>query len=337
MKNVNSKWLYLIVLALIWGSSFILIKKSLLGLSPYQLGALRTIITGIFLFAVGFNSIKSIKKHEWKWVILTGFLGSFIPAFLFAIAETEIDSAVTSILNSLVPLNTVLLGFAIFKIASTKRQVLGVIIGFIGTSILIFKGAELNPNQNYLFAGYIIIATLMYAANVNIIKKHLQNTKPLSIATGNYVAIIIPAIVILCFTDFFNENTYSHPDFKMSMVYVVILSLFGTALAKVLFNTLVQISTPVFASSVTYLMPLVALVWGILDGNDSEKAEKAIEKTTEFFHSIGIKTKLSEYTSEFEGAAKEIETRFESRGMTGIGERGTLTPQDVKKIVEMSY
>lgn len=266
MKNVNSKWLYLIVLALIWGSSFILIKKSLLGLSPYQLGALRTIITGIFLFAVGFNSIKSIKKHEWKWVILTGFLGSFIPAFLFAIAETEIDSAVTSILNSLVPLNTVLLGFAIFKIASTKRQVLGVIIGFIGTSILIFKGAELNPNQNYLFAGYIIIATLMYAANVNIIKKHLQNTKPLSIATGNYVAIIIPAIVILCFTDFFNENTYSHPDFKMSMVYVVILSLFGTALAKVLFNTLVQISTPVFASSVTYLMPLVALVWGILDG-----------------------------------------------------------------------
>ncbi|WP_456438816.1 DMT family transporter [Psychroserpens sp.] len=265
MKNANNKWLYLIVLALIWGSSFILIKKALLGLSPYQLGALRTIITGIFLFAVGFNSIKSIKKYEWKWVILTGFLGSFIPAFLFAIAETEIDSAVTSILNSLVPLNTVLFGFTIFKIASTKRQVIGVIIGFIGTSILILKGAELNPNQNYLFAGYIIIATCMYALNVNIIKKHLQHTKPLSIATGNYVAIIIPAIVILCFTDFFNENTYSHPDFKMSMVYIVILSLFGTALAKVMFNTLVQISTPVFASSVTYLMPLVALVWGLLD------------------------------------------------------------------------
>ena len=266
MRNVNSKWLYLIVLALIWGSSFILIKKSLLGLSPYQLGALRTIITGIFLFAVGFKSIKSIKKQEWKWVILTGFVGSFIPAFLFAIAETEIDSAITSILNSLVPLNTVLLGFAVFKIASTKRQILGVIIGFIGTSILILKGAELNPNQNYLFAGYIIIATCMYALNVNIIKKYLQHVKPLSIATGNYVAIIIPAIVVLFFTDFFNENTFSHPDFKMSMVYIVILSLFGTALAKVLFNALVQISTPVFASSVTYLMPLVALIWGILDG-----------------------------------------------------------------------
>jgi drug/metabolite transporter (DMT)-like permease len=266
MKYTNNKWLYLIVLALIWGSSFILIKKSLLGLSPYQLGALRTVITGIFLFSVGFKSITSIRKNEWKWVILSGFLGSFLPAFLFAIAETEIDSAVTSILNSLVPLNTVLFGFAVFKIASTKRQILGVIIGFIGTSILILKGAELNPSQNYIFAGYIIIATCMYALNVNIIKKYLQHAKPLSIATGNYVAIIIPAIIVLCFSDFFNERTFAHPDFNMSVIYVVILSFFGTALAKVLFNTLVQISTPVFASSVTYLMPLVALVWGILDG-----------------------------------------------------------------------
>lgn len=266
MKKPNSKWLYLIVLALIWGSSFILIKKSLLGLTPYQLGALRTIITGFFLFSVGFSSVKSIKKQEWKWIILSGFLGSFIPSFLFAIAETEIDSAVTSVLNSLVPLNTVLLGFAVFKIASTKRQILGVVIGFIGTSILILKGAELNPNQNYLYAGFVIISTGMYALNVNIIKKYLQYVKPLSIATGNYVAIIIPAIVILCFTDFFNETTYSHPDFKMSLVYITILSFFGTALAKVLFNTLVQISTPVFASSVTYLMPVVALIWGLLDG-----------------------------------------------------------------------
>lgn len=266
MQNNTKKWVYLLVLSLIWGSSFILIKKSLLGLTPYQLGALRTIITGIFLFAVGLKSLKSIHKGEWKWIVVTGFIGSFIPAFLFAIAETEIDSAIASILNSLVPLNTVLFGFAIFKIASTRRQILGVIIGFIGTSILILKGADLNPNQNYLYAGYVIIATVMYALNVNIIKKHLQNVKPLSIATGNYVAIMIPAIVVLLFTDFFSEATYSDPDFEMAMVYVIVLSLFGTALAKVLFNSLVQISTPVFASSVTYLMPVVALVWGLLDG-----------------------------------------------------------------------
>lgn len=266
MKNIQVKWVYLFVLSLIWGSSFILIKKSLLGLNPYQLGALRTIITALFLFIAGYKSVKEIEAKQWKWIALSGFLGSFFPAFLFAIAETEIDSAVASILNSLVPLNTILFGFAVFKIASTKRQVLGVIVGFIGTSILILKGAELNPEQNYLYAGFVIISTVMYALNVNIIKSHLQFVKPLGIAAGNYVIIIIPAILVLLFSDFFNTETFENPNFKMAMFYVTILSFFGTALAKVLFNKLVQISTPVFASSVTYLMPLVALTWGVLDG-----------------------------------------------------------------------
>ncbi|MCA0152537.1 DMT family transporter [Winogradskyella vincentii] len=266
MKNPNTKWIYLLILSIIWGSSFILIKKALLGLTAYQLGALRTIITGLILLSVGFYKLKEIPKDKWKWLLISGLLGSFIPAFFFAIAETEIDSAVTSILNSLVPLNTILLGFAVFKIASTKRQILGVIIGFIGTAILISKGAELNPNQNYLYAFFVIASTLMYAANTNIIKRYLQDVKPLAIAAGNYVFIIIPAFVILLFTDFFAEKTFNHPEFVPSLIYVTILSLFGTAIAKVVYNKLVQISTPVFASSVTYIMPIVALIWGILDG-----------------------------------------------------------------------
>jgi len=266
MKFKKSKWGYLLVLSLIWGTSFILIKKSLLGLTAYQLGALRIIITGLFLFAVGFNRVKTIKRKDWKWIVVSGFLGTFFPSFFFAIAETEIDSAVASILNSLVPLNTILMGLAIFKIASTRRQMLGVIIGFVGTAILILKGAELNPNQNYLYAGFVIASTLMYAANVNIIKRYLQDVKPLTIAVGNFVPIVIPAIFVLVITDFFAEATYGNPNFGISMLYVVILSLFGTAMAKVLFNALVQISTPVFASSVTYVMPVVALGWGLLDG-----------------------------------------------------------------------
>ena len=266
MQNSNLKWLYLIILSIIWGSSFILIKKSLLGLTPYQLGALRTLVTALILFSVGLKSLKYINRPAWKWVVISGFLGSFFPAFLFAIAETQIDSAIASVLNSLVPLNAILLGFAIFKIGFTKRQFLGVIIGFLGTCILILRGADLNPEQNYLYAGFVILSTIMYALNVNIIKKYLQHVKPLSIATGNYVGIVIPALLILVYTDFFSQNTYSHPDFNMSVIYVVILSLIGTALAKVLFNTLIQISTPVFASSVTYLMPIVALIWGLLDG-----------------------------------------------------------------------
>ena len=192
-------------------------------------------------------------------------MGSFFPSFFFAIAETEIDSAVASILNSLVPLNTVLLGAAIFKIATNTRQVLGVIIGFIGTSILIMKGAELNPNQNYLYATFVILSTIMYAINVNIIKKYLQDVKPLSIATGNYVVIFLPALVILAFTDFFKVENFKNNTFLTSIGFVAVLSFFGTALAKVLFNKLVQMSTPVFASSVTYIMPIVALFWGLLD------------------------------------------------------------------------
>ena len=265
-KMKQSKWSYLIILSIIWGTSFILIKKALIGLIPYQLGALRTVITGLFLFSVGFKTIGTIKKQDWKWIALSGFLGSFIPAFFFAIAETEIDSAVVSVLNSLVPLNTVLMGLAIFKITSTRRQILGVVIGFIGTTLLILKGAALNPEQNYLFAGFIIASTLMYAANVNIIKRYLQDIKPLTIAVGNYVTIILPAIIVLIFTGFFTEESLSRPDLGLSVFYVAVLSLFGTAIAKVLFNTLVQISTPVFASSVTYIMPIVALIWGLLDG-----------------------------------------------------------------------
>lgn len=266
MRNNNYKWVYLFLLSIIWGSSFILIKKSLLGLTPFQLGALRVIITGLFLFVFGIRSIRTISPNQWKWLAISGVLGSFIPAFFFAIAETQIDSAVVSVLNSLVPLNTILLGFSIFKIASTKRQILGVVVGFIGTSILILKGAHLNPEQNYWYAIYVVLSTFMYAANVNIIKRYLQEVKPLTIATGNFVVIFIPAIIVLSFTNFFSKETFENPALKMALVYVTVLSFFGTALAKILFNKLVQISTPVFASSVTYIMPIVALGWGMFDG-----------------------------------------------------------------------
>ena len=268
MKHDNKKWLYLFILSLIWGSSFILIKKSLIGLSPYQLGALRTIITGFFLFVIGFNTLRKINRTDWKWLTISGFLGSFFPAFLFAIAETEIDSAVVSILNCLTPLNTILFGVTVFKITNTRRQVLGVIVGFIGTAFLILEGADLNPDQSYLYAGFVLLATVCYAFNVNIIKRYLQHIKPLAIATGNYVIIFIPAVFVLCFSGFFSESTYSHPDFMASMVYITILSFFGTALAKVLFNKVVQMATPVFASSVTYLIAIVALGWGVLDGEE---------------------------------------------------------------------
>ena len=266
MPKFNNKWAYLIILSLIWGSSFILIKKALIGLTPLQLGSLRIIISGIILFIAGFSSLKKLSKTTLKWIILSGFLGTFFPAFLFAFAETEIDSAVASILNSIVPINTIILGFVVFKIFSTRGQVVGVVVGFIGTILLITNGATINPDQNYWYAILVIIATIMYALSVNIIKRHLQNVPAVTIAVGNFVAIIIPAIIILIFSGFFTSEVIKSPELPMSLFYIVLLSIFGTAIAKVLFNKLVQISTPVFASSVTYLMPVVAVIWGLLDG-----------------------------------------------------------------------
>ena len=262
----QKKWFYLIVLSIIWGSSFILIKKGLVGLSPMQLGALRVIISGLILLLIGYKSLKTIARKNYIWIIITALLGTFFPAFLFAFAETEVDSAIVSILNSLVPLNTILFGLAVFKISSTKRQAMGVIIGFIGTTILIASGAQLNPHQNYLYAGFVIIATIMYAMSVNIIKKHLQDEKPLAIATGNFVVIIIPALIVLYFSDFFTEETFNKEGIYLSIFYIVLLSAFGTALAKVMFNKLIQMSSPVFAASVTYMMAIVAVLWGLFDG-----------------------------------------------------------------------
>ena len=266
MNTEQKKWFYLFLLALTWGSSFILIKKGLLGLSPFQLGSLRTVMSSLFIFIIGFKSLKTIQSHQWKWIIITGFIGTFFPSFLFAFAETEVDSGIVSILNSLVPLNTVLIGLAVFKITSTKTQVFGVILGFVGASMLIFNSMELHPDQNYLYAGFVILATVMYASSVNIIKRYLQDVKPIAIATGNFVAIIIPAILVLSFSNFFTTETFQNDTIYISIGSVAILSLFGTVMAKIIFNSLIQISSPVFASSVAYLMPIVALLWGLLDG-----------------------------------------------------------------------
>ncbi|MDH7446078.1 DMT family transporter [Aquimarina sp. 2201CG14-23] len=268
MQNTNVKWIYLAVLSVVWGSSFILIKKSLIGLTPMQLGALRTLFAAVFLFLVGYKSIKTIKKNEWKWVIISGFLGTFIPAFLFAFAETEIDSAIASILNSTTPLVTLILGTLIFSISFNKNQLLGVIVGLIGCLALIWEGASINPHQNYWYASLVLCASVCYAINVNIIKRYMQNISPMAIANGNFIVLVIPSLIVLYCSDFFKSEVMANPVVHTSLMYISILAVVGTGIAKVLFNKLVQISSPVFATSVTYTIPIVALAWGLLDGEE---------------------------------------------------------------------
>lgn len=262
-----NKWFYLISLSLIWGSSFILIKKALVGLEADQLGSLRIIFSSIIIILIAWKRLSKITRLEWKWITISAFLGSFFPAFLFAFAEKEIDSAVASIINSIVPLNTVIIGMVLFNIRSTKRQIIGVLIGLAGTYMLIMSGIKLNPDQNYLYSGFVILCSFLYALNVNIIKKYLQHLSALTITVGHFAVIIIPALIVFYFSDFDVNSLRNHETID-SIIYVLILAVFGTALAKILFNKLIKISSPVFASSVTYSMLIVSIFWGLVDGEN---------------------------------------------------------------------
>lgn len=263
MENKNLKFIYLIILALVWGSSFILIKRGLVGLNPFQLGSLRMVFAALFLLLIGFNSIKHIQLRHWKYITLTAIMGTFIPVFLFSVAQTQISSSVSAILNSLTPLNTLVLGIILFKIDFQRRQIFGVFIGLTGSALLIMNGALNNPDQNYYYAILLVIASICYALNVNIIKTYLSDLNPLSITAGNFVVILFPALAVLYFSDFF--TAVQTEATQNVLVYILILGVVGTALANILFFKLIKISSPVFASSVTYLIPVVAFLWGMVD------------------------------------------------------------------------
>jgi drug/metabolite transporter (DMT)-like permease len=263
MDAKQLKWIYLFVLSLIWGSSFILIKRGLVGLTAIQVGSFRIIFAALFLLIVGFKSLKKISRQQWKFVALTSVFGTCIPAYFFAIAETEVDSSIVAILNSLTPLNTLILGIIFFGLQFQKKQVLGVFVGLIGCLLLVLSGASAHPGQNYYYVLLVVIATLCYAINVNLIKRYLSDLNSVSITTGNFTVLLLPALIILSTTDISQKvhlETAQH-----SVFFVMILGILGTGIANIVFFKLIQMSSPVFATSVTYLIPIVAFFWGLLD------------------------------------------------------------------------
>ncbi|MFV8357240.1 DMT family transporter [Flavobacterium sp. XS1P32] len=263
MESKQLKWVYLVVLALVWGSSFILIKKGLIGLTALQLGSLRILFVAIFLMIIGFRTLAKIPKFKWKYIALTSMFGTFIPAYLFAIAQTQIDSSVSSILNSLTPLNTLILGALVFGLQFKRNQIFGILIGLAGSALLILNGAIHHPEQNYYYAILVLIASICYAVNVNLIKKHLHDLSPLSITTGNFMVLFVPAFIVLFFSGFF--EVVQDVKVQESVLFIMVLGVVGTGIANILFFKLIQISSPVFATSVTYLIPVVAFCWGLLD------------------------------------------------------------------------
>jgi len=257
------KWILLIVLALIWGSSFILIKKGLVALDPFQLGSLRMIFAACFLLAIGFKTLPTIPLHKWKLIVLSALLGNFFPAYLFAIAETRIGSSISGMLNSFTPLNALILGGLFFGLTFKRTQIIGVIVGLIGSLLLVFTGSDTGSSSEYTYIFLVFIATVCYGTNVNVVKKYLSDLSPLAISTGNFAAMLLPSLLILYVTGYFEVATL--PKVQISTMFIMILGIFGTGIANLLFYRLIQMATPVFATSVTYLIPIVAFFWGLLD------------------------------------------------------------------------
>jgi drug/metabolite transporter (DMT)-like permease len=266
MTITIKKWVYLFTLSSIWGSSYILIKKGLVGLTPLQLGSTRIVMTTVILMIFGWKQLQKIPKEAWKWIIMTGFFGTFFPSYLFAFAETVIDSSVAAVLNGMTPFFTLILGLLFFNSSFKWMKIVGVLVGFGGTLILVSNEFTMRSGLSSWYTFLVMAATLCYSINVNLIKHKLQGVPALAIALGNFIAILIPAFGVLLFTDFSWTKITSSPQVSSSIGYILILSLFGTALAKVMFNELVSISTAVFSISIAYLLPIVAIAWGLLDG-----------------------------------------------------------------------
>jgi drug/metabolite transporter (DMT)-like permease len=264
-KNLPLAWFILILLTLIWGSSFILIKRGLDHFDAGEVGALRMFSASLVLLPLALRHIKKFSRRQFFYLFIVGFIGSFIPAFLFAKAETGISSAMAGVLNALTPVSVVIIGGLFFSQKFTVRTVVGILIGFTGTAILMLAGVEGEMLTLNYFGLFIVVATICYGLNVNVIKYKLSGIKAIPL-TSMAMSLILPfaALYLFVFSGF-TAKLSANPDAWMSVFYVSILGVVGTAVAMVLFNKLIQFISPVFASSVTYLIPIVAVIWGLLD------------------------------------------------------------------------
>jgi len=254
----------LIILAFIWGTSFILMKKGLLSFSDTQVAAFRIFISFIFLLPFIIRHIRKINKFNLKSFIIVGFVGTAIPAFMFTKAQTQIDSALAGILNSTTPLFALIIGMSIYKTTPKWYNIVGVIIGFIGAAGLIFKGETGIFDQINWYALFIIIATTCYGLNINEVKTFLSKYNGITITALGFLVIGPWAGIYLAFQDY--SYTFTTENYGMNFLYIVLLALFSSVIALIGFNTLIKYTTALYASSVTYIIPIFAIFWGLADG-----------------------------------------------------------------------
>lgn len=261
-------WFLYLYLIFAWGSSFFLIKQGLTAFTPFQIAGLRILIAGLVMLPFIVGRAKEVKAHEWRYILLVGLIGNAIPAFLFPYAETVLNSATAGILNTLSPLFVLLLGIMFFGLQPNLSQRLGMLVGFVGAIVLILgSGQEIDFWSNAFYSFLVVIATIGYGLSTNIMKRYL-NTTPSLLATGYALfAMAIPySIYLVGFSGIGEVFREAGDTVWIAFGSVAILAALGTALALVCFYRLVQITGPIFSSSVTYVIPIVALMWGLLDG-----------------------------------------------------------------------
>lgn len=259
-------WIILFALVLVWGSSFILIKRGLEHFDAATVGALRVALSFVFLLPLAVRRIGRISREEFGWMTLSGIIGSLIPAYLFAFAQTGLDSGTAGLLNALTPLFTLIVGFFVFRLKVRWLQVTGVLIGLAGAVGLISSSGGRSLNFNLPYASLIVLATILYAFNVNLIKSKLHKVDSISITSVTFVVPGLIASVILLTTTPIIYRLSNEPSAWYGLGYIALLAFLGTALALMAFNMLIKLTGPVFASSVTYLIPIIALMWGVVDG-----------------------------------------------------------------------
>ncbi len=263
-------WILLVFLSLIWGSSFILMKRGLLAFTPLQVGALRMLISSTALLPFLILrpiSFRKITLRTWIGLAVVGFCGNGIPAFLFPMAETQLNSATAGILNALTPMFTLIIGVLFFTLPFTRRMVWGLALGLIGSILLVALGSEeIQLIDRFSYASFVLLATVCYGITGNVLKQVVTRSK-LDALSITSIALAITAIPywIYFFASSFHL-AFSAPGAWEAFAFIAILGLIGTAFATVVFNHLIKITDPIFASSVTYLVPIVALLWGIWDG-----------------------------------------------------------------------
>ena len=269
-KNSIENWVILLILSIIWGSSFILMKKSLINFSYLEVAFFRLVIAFFVLSPFLISSLKNMKTIYIIPILIVSIIGTLIPAMLFAFAQIYLDSANTGMLNALTPIFTFIIGLSFFKKKWNYNAISGIIIGLIGSYILLMPS-----NQNIINTKYsliVILATICYAISINTIRDKLKLLKPLDIAViSSFFSFLIPI------TFFLNqgitvtiEKIYAN---LFSFFYLIILGVICTSFAIVLFNYLIKKTSAVFGSSTTYLIPVFAIIWGVIDNEIIENHE----------------------------------------------------------------